>query len=124
MRENRLDVRRIDRFGNYLYICLTCLFLKHLKCIKAIVLDEEDHNAQIVDCLCVLKPLVQRLDLGDEILELQLHRHIVRVNDKRLVATLTNVLFAGSLLDRVADLLDDLIDDDDLMAPDPHSFLD
>ena len=122
--ENRLDVRGIYRLGDYLYICLACLFLEHLECIKAIILDEEDHYAQVVDGLFVFEPLVQWLDLGDEILELQFHRHIICVNDQRLVATLAKALLSGSLLDRVADLLDDLVDDDDLMAPDPQGLLD
>ena len=124
LRENCLDVRRVDRLGNYLYICLACLFFEHLECIKAIILDKEDHYSQVVDGLFVLEPLVQWLDLGDEILELQFHRHIICVNDQRLVATLANALLSGSLYDGVADLLDDLVDDDDLMAPDPQCFLD
>ena len=124
MREDRLNIRRIDRLGNYLYTCLACLFLEHLERIKAIILDEEDHYAQIVDCLFVFEPLVQWLDLGDEILELQFHRHVISVNDQRLVATLANALLPGSLLDRVADLLDDLVDDYDFMAPDSQGFLD
>jgi len=121
--EDRFDLRRVDRFLNDLDVGRASFILEHFWCIKAIVLDPKDDNVEAEDSASVL-PLVPVTGLNhrDQVLELQLLRHVLRVDDQCFVTTLAHAVLAPRHRQRILYLLDNLVDNSDFVALDTQSL--
>ena len=102
----------------------TDLLSEKLRGVLTVVLDPEDKNVELIDRVLVLvqKLRVDWTNFSQEVPQLKLLRHVLRVDNHVLVPSLT-AAGLDTFLQGLLDFLDNLVDDDNFVAFKSHDLL-